>query len=65
MDDNLRLVGNSFADSPTTFSATLTSYRHATITGNTFVGGGLFLYRTQDVVVADNTFDVTAFSGGG
>ncbi len=64
-DDDLRLIGNSFADAPATFSATLTSYRRATITGNTFAGRGLFLYRTQDVVVADNTFDVTAISEEG
>jgi hypothetical protein len=38
--DGLRLADNSFADGPTTFSATLTSYRHATITGNTFAGHG-------------------------
>lgn len=61
-DDGLRLIGNSFADAPETFSVALTSYRHVTITGNTFAGRGLFLYRTQDVVVADNTFDVTAAS---
>jgi hypothetical protein len=64
-DDGLRLIGNSFADSTVTFAAALTSYRHATITGNTFAGRGLFLYRTHDVVVADNTFDVTALTGGG
>ncbi|HSV66445.1 MAG TPA: hypothetical protein VLJ59_11140, partial [Mycobacteriales bacterium] len=64
-DDGLRLIGNSFADSTVTFSATVSSYRHATVTGNTFTGRGLFLYRTQDVVVADNTFDVTAVTGGG
>ncbi len=64
-DDGLRLIGNSFADGPTTFSATLTSCRHATITGNTFSGRGLSLYRTQDVVVADNTFDVTAITAEG
>jgi len=64
-DDGLRLIGNSFANGPTTFSATLTSYRHATITGNTFSGRGLGLYRTQDVVVSDNTFDVTATSEEG
>ena len=64
-DDGLRLEGNSFADSTVNFSASLTSYRHATITGNTFSGKGLSLYRTQDVVVADNTFDVTAISGAG
>ncbi|MEV4050148.1 right-handed parallel beta-helix repeat-containing protein [Amycolatopsis sp. NPDC049688] len=64
-DDGLRLEGNSFADSTVTFSASLTSYRHATITGNTFGGKGLSLYRTEDVVVAGNTFDVTAVSGAG
>jgi hypothetical protein len=64
-DDGLRLEGNSFAGSTVNFSASLTSYRHATITGNTFGGKGLSLYRTQDVVVADNTFDVTAVSGAG
>ncbi|MEV4319068.1 right-handed parallel beta-helix repeat-containing protein [Actinocrispum sp. NPDC049592] len=64
-DDGLRLEGNSFADSTVTFSASLTSYRHATITGNTFSGRGLSLYRTQDVIVADNTFDVTAVDGSG
>jgi hypothetical protein len=64
-DDGLRLEGNSFADSTVTFSASLTSYRHATITGNTFGGKGISLYRTEDVVVADNTFDVTAPSGAG
>lgn len=64
-DDGLRLIGNSFAHGPTTFSATLTSYRHATITGNTFADRGLSLYRTQDVVVADNTFDVTGVSEEG
>jgi hypothetical protein len=64
-DDGLRLEGNSFAGSTVNFSASLTSYRHATITGNTFAGKGLSLYRTEDVVVADNTFDVTALSGAG
>ena len=64
-DDGLRMVGNSFADGPATFSAALTSYRHATIIGNTFAGRGLILYRTQDAVVSDNTFDVTALSGEG
>jgi Right handed beta helix region len=64
-DDGLRLIGNSFADAPAGVSVALTSYRHATITGNTFAGRGLFLYRTQDVVVADNTFEVTAISDGG
>lgn len=64
-DDGLRLEGNSFADSTVNFSASLTSYRHATITGNTFGGKGLSLYRTENVVVADNTFDVTAVSGAG
>lgn len=64
-DDGLRLEGNSFAGSTVNFSASLTSYRHATITGNTFSGKGLSLYRTEDVVVADNTFDVTAVSGVG
>jgi hypothetical protein len=64
-DDGLRLIGNSFADAPVTFSASLTSYHHATVTGNTFAGRGLLLYRTQDVIVADNTFDVTASTGAG
>lgn len=64
-DDGLRLIGNSFADSPSTFSATLTSYDHATVTGNTFAGRGLLLYRTRNAIVADNTFDVTALTGGG
>jgi Right handed beta helix region len=64
-DDGLRLIGNSFADAPATFSATVTTYQHVTVTGNTFAGRGLFIYRTQDVVVADNTFDVTAVSGEG
>ncbi|MEN3360053.1 MAG: Pectate lyase superfamily protein [Mycobacteriales bacterium] len=64
-DDGLRLIGNSFADAPATFSATVTTYQHVIVTGNTFAGRGLFLYRTQDVVVADNTFDVTAPSGEG
>ncbi|MFL6077086.1 MAG: right-handed parallel beta-helix repeat-containing protein [Mycobacteriales bacterium] len=64
-DDGLRLEGNSFADAPATFSATITTYRHATVTGNTFADRGVFLYRTQDVVVSDNTFDVTAPDGAG
>jgi hypothetical protein len=64
-DDGLRLVGNSFADSTATFDVALTTYSHVTITGNTFAGRGLLLYRSQDAVVADNTFDVTAISGGG
>jgi hypothetical protein len=64
-DDGLRLIGNSFADGTATFSAALTTYDHATITGNTFAGRGLSLFRTQDAVVADNTFDVTAISGAG
>src|SRR3954468_15749596 len=45
-DDGLRLIGNSFADAKVTFSASITSYRHATITGNTFAGRGMNLYRT-------------------
>ncbi len=64
-DDGLRLIGNSFADAPATYSAALTSYQHAVVSGNTFAGRGLSLYRTRDVVVADNTFDVTAVTGGG
>jgi len=64
-DDGLRLEGNSFANAPATFSATITTYRHATVTGNTFADRGIFLYRTQDVVVSDNTFDVTAADGYG
>jgi Right handed beta helix region len=64
-DDGLRLEGNSFANAPATFSATVTTYRHATVTGNTFADRGIFLYRTQDVVVSDNTFDVTAPDGSG
>ncbi|HEX6686305.1 MAG TPA: right-handed parallel beta-helix repeat-containing protein [Candidatus Limnocylindrales bacterium] len=64
-DEDLRLIGNSFAGSTVTYSAALTSYRRATITGNTFSGRGLFLYRTHDVIVADNTFDVTAISEEG
>jgi hypothetical protein len=64
-DDGLRLIGNSFADAKVTFSASITSYRHATITGNTFAGRGMNLYRTHDIVVADNTFDVTAITGAG
>lgn len=64
-DDGLRLEGNSFADATVNFTASLTSYRHATITGNTFSGKGLSLYRTEDVLVADNTFDVTAVTGAG
>jgi hypothetical protein len=64
-DDGLRLIGNSFADSKVTFSASITTYHHATITGNTFAGRGMNLYRTQDVVVADNTFDVNALTGAG
>jgi hypothetical protein len=57
--------GTRSRDSTVNFSASLTSYRHATITGNTFSGKGLSLYRTEDVVVANNTFDVTALSGAG
>jgi hypothetical protein len=64
-DDDLRLIGNSFADAGANFSATITTYGHVTVTGNTFAGRGLDLYRTHDVVVADNTFDVTALSGVG
>jgi hypothetical protein len=64
-DDGLRLIGNSFADTKVTFSASITSYHHATITGNTFVGRGINLYRTQDVLVADNTFDVNAPTAAG
>jgi hypothetical protein len=64
-DDGLRLEGNSFADSTVTSSVALSTYRHATITGNTFSGKGLALYRTEDVVVTGNTFDVTAGTGGG
>src|SRR4051812_28737657 len=64
-DDGLRLEGTSFADSRVTSSAALSTYRHATITGNTFSGKGLSLYRTEDVVVTGNTFDVTAGTGGG
>jgi hypothetical protein len=64
-DDGLRLIANSFADSKVTFSASITSYHHATITGNTFAGRGINLYRTQDVVVADNTFDVNAPTAAG
>ncbi|WP_245848224.1 right-handed parallel beta-helix repeat-containing protein [Lentzea kentuckyensis] len=64
-DDGLRLEGNSFADSRVTSSVALSTYRHVTITGNTFGGKGLALYRTEDVVVTGNTFDVTAGTGGG
>ena len=64
-DDGLRLAGNSFADSTVNFSAALTNYAHAIITGNTFAGRGLFLYRSQDILVDDNTFDVTEATGVG
>ena len=64
-DDGLRLEGNSFADSKVTSSAAVSTYRHVTITGNTFAGKGLALYRTEDVVVSGNTFDVTAGTGSG
>lgn len=63
-DDGLRLIGNSFADSKVTASAAITSYNHVTITGNTFAGRGLALDRNRNVVVADNTFDVTEVTGG-
>jgi hypothetical protein len=64
-DDGLRLIGNSFEGTNVTWSATIVTYRHVTITGNTFAGRGLSLYRTGDVIVSDNTFDVTAISGEG
>jgi hypothetical protein len=64
-DDGLRLVGNSFADSTVNFSAALTNYAHAIIEGNTFAGPGLFLYRSQDILVDNNTFDSTEISGVG
>jgi Right handed beta helix region len=64
-DDGLRLEGNSFENAPATFSATISSYRHVTVTGNTFIGKGLGIYRTQDVVVGDNTFDATMSTGSG
>jgi len=64
-DDGLRLAGNSFADSTVTFSASLTNYAHAIVTGNTFSGRGLSLYRSQDILVTGNTFDVTEASGAG
>jgi hypothetical protein len=63
--DDLRLVGNSFADAPVNQDVAISTYRHVTITGNTFFGKGLDLYRTQDVVVSGNTFEVTAISGQG
>ena len=64
-DDDLRLIGNSFAAGNATYAATITSYHHAVVSGNTFAGRGLFVYRTSDVLVADNTFDVTAITGNG
>lgn len=64
-DDGLRLAGNSFADSTVNFSASLTNYAHAIVTGNTFAGRGLSLYRSQDILVTGNTFDVTEASGAG
>lgn len=64
-DDGLRMIGNSFAGTSVTYNATLTTYRHVTISGNTFAGRGLFVYRSGDVVVADNTFDVTAPTSAG
>jgi len=64
-DDGLRLIGNSFADSTVNASASLTSYHHAVVSGNTFNGRGLSIYRSSDVIVADNTFDVTEASGIG
>jgi hypothetical protein len=64
-DDGLRLAGNSFADSTVNFSASLTSYGHAIVAGNTFTGRGLSLYRSLDILVAGNTFDVTEASGVG
>jgi hypothetical protein len=64
-DDGLRLTGNSFAGSTVNFSASLTNYGHAIVTGNTFAGRGLSLYRSRDILVAGNTFDVTEASGVG
>ena len=61
----LRLIGNSFADSTVNASVSLVSYHYAIVSGNTFTGRGLFVYRCSDIVVADNTFDVTGISGGG
>ena len=64
-DDGLRLIGNSFAGSSVTYNATITTTRHAVVSGNTFTGRGLFVYRSGDVVVSDNTFDVTSPTGNG
>jgi parallel beta helix pectate lyase-like protein len=64
-DDGLRLVGNSFDGGTATFGVTITSYHHAVVSGNTFAGRGLFVYRSTDVLVADNSFDVTATTGNG
>ena len=46
-------------------SVSLVSCHHAIVSGSTFTGRGLFVYRCSDIVVADNTFDVTGISGGG
>jgi hypothetical protein len=43
----------------------LINYAHAILTGNTFAGRGLSLYRSGDILVAGNTFDVTEASGAG
>src|SRR2546430_211148 len=64
-DEGLRLIGNSFADSTVNTSASITSYHHVVVSGNTFSGRGLALYRSSDVIVADNTFDVTEATGIG
>lgn len=64
-DDDLRLIGNSFADSRVTATASITSYDHVTITGNTFAGRGIGLDRTRNVVIADNTFEVNEVAGVG
>jgi len=68
-DAGLELIGNTFDEDTTIaqgdFSVALTSQSGAVISGNTFNGRGILLYRTQDVTLTGNRFDATMKSEQG
>jgi hypothetical protein len=68
-DARLELIGNTFdediAIAQGDHSVALTSQAGAIVSGNTFNGRGIKLYRTTDVTLTGNTFDATMDSGEG
>lgn len=61
-DRRLAITGTTFVRTlpgGDSYAVTLTSQTNYQITGNTFVGRGLFAYRTTDGTIGPNTFDCT------